>query len=82
MSGAPGVKTYFWDFFGPRAQGTASHFQKHLEEFLTTHALADCRTGLASERAGHHAVFCEAPLGAQDSIERALRPRRAASSDG
>ena len=72
----PAGKTYFWDFFGPRADGTARHFQKHLEQFLETHALPGCRTGLASEGEGHQAVYCEAPAAAESAIEGALRPRR------
>lgn len=73
-------KTYFWDFFGPRAHGTAEHFQRHLLEFLDKHALAGCVTALLSEGAGHHAVSCLTPPEAQEIVERALRPRR--SLDG
>jgi uncharacterized protein len=69
-------KTYFWDFFGPRAGGTAQHFQKHLDEFLDKNAIAGCETGLCSEGAGHQAVFCRATREAEPAIEGALRPRR------
>jgi len=73
---AVGDKTYFWDFFGPRAAGTAEHFRKHLDEFLGKNALGGCRTGCRSEGAGHQAVYCEAPASAAAAIEGALRPKR------
>lgn len=70
------MKTYFWDFFGPSAQGTAEHFEKHLSEFLSTQSLDGCLTGTVSAGAGHMSAFCTAPPAAQTKIERALRPRR------
>lgn len=75
-------KIYFWDFFGPRAEGTAKHFRKHLDDFLAENTLAGCETGLASEGAGHHAVYCRTPLPVQRSIEAALRPRRFSTPSG
>ena len=68
--------TYYWDFFGPNAERTASHFEEHLKQFLATNALAGCETGLESAGAGHFAAFCVAPVEAGQGIERALRPRR------
>jgi hypothetical protein len=70
------LKLYFWDFFGPRAAGTAEHFLKHLDQFLSEHALLGCETGLRSQAERHFAVFCRAPGEAQATIESALRPRR------
>lgn len=70
------MKTYFWDFFGPNAAGTAVHFQKHLQEFLAQNAVLGCQTGLISEGPGHNAVTCLASAAAEQAIERALRPNR------
>jgi hypothetical protein len=73
-------KTYFWDFFGPRAPGTARHFEEHLKEFLNKNALEGCVTGLASEGEGHQSVYCRTPRAAQSAVERALRPKRSIES--
>lgn len=70
------MKSYYWDFFGPRAEGTAQHFLIHLREFLQNNGCPDMPTGLRSEGAGHQAVFCSPPAEFQASIERSLRPRR------
>jgi hypothetical protein len=70
------MRTYFWDFFGPRAEGTAQHFLGHLREFLSKNRCPEMPTGLRSEGAGHQAVFCSPPLEFQAAIERSLRPRR------
>ena len=70
------MKTYLWDFFGPRATGTAEHFLIHLRQFLRTHECPEMPTGLRSEGAGHQAVFCSPPEAFREAIERSLRPRR------
>jgi hypothetical protein len=66
-----------WDFFGPHAERTASHFRTHLEQFLTEHQLAPLPTGLESAGQGHQAVYCEVSGPAQDTLKKALRPNRA-----
>jgi hypothetical protein len=70
------MKTYFWDFFGPRADGTAHHFLKHLREFLSKNSCPEMPTGLRSQGAGHQAVFCSPPPDLHETIERSLRPKR------
>jgi hypothetical protein len=70
------MKSYLWDFFGPRAEGTAQHFLVHLREFLVKNNCPEMPTGMRSEGAGHQAVFCSPPLELQAAIERSLRPRR------
>ena len=70
------MKSYFWDFFGPRAPGTAQHFLQHLRQFLQQNQCPDMPTGLRSEGAGHQAVFCSPPVEFKAAIERSLRPRR------
>jgi hypothetical protein len=75
VSAAPDV-TFWWDFFGPRAEGTARHFQRHLEEFLAREAVAGCTTAVEAPRAGQWSVSCHAPAAAADAVRGALRPRR------
>ncbi len=70
------TRTYYWDFFGPRAQRTAEHFLEHLRGFLEENSLDGCETGLSSESAGHAAAFCVTPERHQTGVERALKPRR------
>ena len=70
------TRTYYWDFFGPRATPTAEHFVEHLDGFLAEHAITGCETGLASEGRGHAAAYCVAPAEHHGAIERALKPRR------
>jgi len=70
------MKSYFWDFFGPRAEPTAQHFLRHLREFLQKNACPEMPTGMRSEGAGHQAVFCSPPPELRAAIERSLRPRR------
>jgi hypothetical protein len=74
------MNSFYWDFFGPRAEGTASHFLQHLREFLKKNECPDMPTGLCSEGAGHQAVFCSPPAEFEAAIERSLRPRRRAES--
>lgn len=70
------MNTYYWDFFGPRALGTASHFREHLQAFLNQNQVSGCETGLVSQGVGHHAVFCHTPEKAARVIELALKPQR------
>ncbi|KIG12229.1 hypothetical protein DB30_01775 [Enhygromyxa salina] len=67
----------YWDFFGPTAQGTAEHFHRHLDEFLTRERLEGCETGVAVIEPGRHAVAtCRCPESLVAVIGRALRPHR------
>jgi len=68
--------TFLWDFFGPSAAGTATHFEKHLREFLGKNALEGCTTGTESEGEGHMAAYCITPPPARDAVGRARRPQR------
>lgn len=70
-------RRYFWDFFGPRAQGTAEHFARHLIENLATRGLTGCEVSVVVGDAGHVAVGCVAPPEHHCAIERSLRPQRA-----
>jgi hypothetical protein len=68
--------TFLWDFFGPNAPGTATHFERHLREFLRTNAIDGCQTGTESAGEAHMAAFCVTPPAAVEAVERSLRPRR------
>lgn len=70
-------RTYLWDFFGKSATPTATHFKKHLDEFLLREGLEACETGTLSEQPNHCAAFCRAPVAYEQALVRALRPQRA-----
>lgn len=72
------MPTYFWDFFGPRAEGTARHFARHLEQFLENHRISGCRVTVTSEYEGHFAAVCEATEESAPVLEKSLRPQRRA----
>lgn len=72
----------YWDFRGGRAQGTAEHFVRHLEEFLTATDLTGCGVGVEAYSALHSAAYCDAPHEALSTIVERLRPRRRALSPG
>jgi len=71
------TKTYYWDFFGPRALGMAEHFARHTAEFLDKNGVLGCSIDTLSETEGHHAARCVAPELAWSVIEGSLRPKRA-----
>lgn len=71
-----GGKTFYWDFHGPRAEGTARHFRTHLDEFLARERIGGCETGVEGLAAGHWAAWCRAGQEACEPVSRALRPRR------
>jgi hypothetical protein len=67
---------FFWDFYGPRGEGTARHFQRHLEEFLQREKVDGCTTAVEMPSAGQWTVSCQAPPAAAEAVRQALRPRR------
>lgn len=73
---APGLRTYFWDFFGPRAQPTAEHFERHLRGFLAQHGVSQIEPATDSSAPGHSAVSLPTPPEHWELIEKALRPKR------
>lgn len=70
---------YLWDFFGPHAERTATHFEKHLREFLLGQDHAQIVIGRESAGEGHHAIFCLPPPEFAETLRGALRPNRAVS---
>ncbi len=78
----PSWKVFYWDFFGPHAEGTARHFKVHLDEFLTRERLEGCQAGTSSEGANHYAAWCKAPQALEKLIQQALRPKRVLEVEG
>ena len=76
MSSEAELRTYFWDFFGPRSQPTAAHFKRHLRGFLEQHGFGKLELVDASQAPGHHAVGLRTPTEHYELIEKALRPQR------
>lgn len=73
---SPAPRTYFWDFFGPRSEPTAAHFQRHLRGFLQQHGISELSVVAESQAPGHHAVGVVTPEAHWELIEKALRPKR------
>jgi hypothetical protein len=71
-----GEATFYWDFFGPRAEGTARHFQRHLEEFLAREGVVGCTTDVHGSSPNQWTVSCRTPANAAEPVRRARRPRR------
>lgn len=71
-----GDRVFYWDFVGPRAEGTARHFREHLDGFLHREGVAGCATGLEQLAPAQWAVSCRTPAAAAEVVQRALRPRR------
>lgn len=65
-----------WDFFGPDAERTAVHFEKHLTQFLIGNGHPDLSRGTESAGAGHYGAYCIVPETLLDAMKRALRPNR------
>lgn len=70
------LRTYFWDFFGPRAKPTAEHFKRHLQGFLDQHGIGELALVDEGQAPMHHAVGVKAPAAHWQLIEEALRPKR------
>jgi hypothetical protein len=72
---AAGV-VFYWDFFGPRAEGTARHFLRHLDERLAREGIAAGETAVEEPTRGHWAVRCALTAPDAGRLRNALRPRR------
>lgn len=78
----PELRTYYWDFFGPRAEPTAAHFKRHLQGFLEQHGIGQLVLVSESRSALHQAVGLETPPAHRELIEKALRPKRHVTAPG
>lgn len=76
MSELPPLLKLYWDFWGPDAERTAVHFEKHLREFLANNGQGEVPFGNESAHEGHHAAFCVIPSSLLEAMKRSLRPSR------
>jgi hypothetical protein len=70
------MRTYYWDFMGPRSEAIARHHATHLGEFLQQNQLEGCEAGVEVESPMRAVAWLKAPEPAQPIIEKALRPPR------
>ncbi len=65
-----------WDYYGPMAEGTAEHFQRHLLQFLKNHNIEGAETGIQIHSATHSDAWCAVDGDAFEFIQPKLRPHR------
>ena len=70
------MKTYAWDFVGPRSEAIARHHLAHVREFLGREKLVGCELGITVESPTRSIAWCRAPEDVAPTIERSLRPPR------
>lgn len=69
----------YWDYYGPSANGTATHFHHHLGEWLERESLRSevINSGVEEINAKHSVVFCETTMATGAVMYRQLRAHRA-----
>jgi hypothetical protein len=79
----------FWDYYGPHAHGTATHFYHHLLEWLeraeaerlgqneTRGQYTTQDAGVEAYTPTHSAAYCVLPIESGKHVYRALRAHRA-----
>lgn len=65
-----------WDFFGPDAERTATHHQKHLHEFSAREGVAGATSGAEPGSPGHWMAWLIVEAEDVERVRRALRPQR------
>ena len=70
------MKVLYWDFFGPRAKGTADHFCIHLKEFFEQNKLEFDSLGNEYISASHSAAWCKVSDEVYPAASKALKPKR------
>jgi hypothetical protein len=73
---------HHWDFFGPDAEKTAKHFEKHVAEFAALEQLKIDGSG-SFQADPNHTCFWIETIDANHAalIKKRLRPRRSLSID-
>ena len=66
-----------WDFFGPPAQGTATHFRRHLIQFLEENGCEPYVTDVEQISQVHAAAFGDVSPEYFELVSQALKPHRA-----
>ena len=70
------MRTYFWDFFGPRAESSAETHLGQLDGFLEKNPFEEGSTGLRMLEFAHHVTWVRVPESAHDTVAKTLRPKR------
>ena len=65
-----------WDFYGPESHPTATHFKKHLVEYLARTDTPHLDLELESVDVHHVAVFIDLERANLDTVGQALHPHR------
>ncbi len=65
-----------WDYYGPSAQPTAEHFQRHLTGFLIEHKCTDYEVHTEPVTPVHSATYADIPPSFLDVVGPTLRPHR------
>ena len=65
-----------WDYYGPSAQPTAEHFQRHLESFLTENDCGEFTASMEVVTPMHAATYADIQPEFLDAVGSALRPHR------
>ena len=65
-----------WDYYGPSAQATAEHFQRHLESFLTENDCGEFTASMEVVTPMHAATYADIQPEFLDAVGSALRPHR------
>ena len=70
------MRTYFWDFFGPRAERTAEHYKNQVDAYIEKYDIEGGTTGVRVLENHHHVTWCRVPLAEHDRLYEAHRPKR------
>ena len=65
-----------WEFFGPRARGTAAHYREHLLQFLAREQVPAASVVVLDHGPFQSSARCTLPAAHAALVERALKPRR------
>ncbi len=65
-----------WDFRGPAAKQTATHHQKHLDEYALAEAITAPITGTETISEFHHLAYLVVNPEEMKSVRDALKPHR------
>jgi hypothetical protein len=74
-SPAPRIRL-IWDFFGPNAERTAQHHQKHLDEFAAREQVTAAASGAEPGNPGHWTAWLVVDASDVERVRQALRPQR------
>ena len=65
-----------WDFYGPRAEGTAQHHRRHVDEFIRNHKLEGCETAVETLGPNHSCAISLSGPESAEFLRSRLRPHQ------